>query len=230
MVVIAALAIAGLAGCGGSSTGTATPSASSNGVADLPADQILAKATTAAKAQTSVHVAGKGSNNGQAFGLDMRLRAGGGGIGSVSIGTDKIQLVSTGTDVYIKADKAYWTTSAGAATAAVIGDRWVKAAASSAAFAPIAQLGDFTTSLENYLKPDSTITKGDQSTVDGQPAIALVSTNGKLWVATTGQPLPLKIDSGKQGDALSFSDWGKAVDVKVPTDSETLDIGKLSGS
>ena len=232
VAAVSAVAVLSLTACGGTAaTGSASTSAapSSNGVSALTADQILEKATTAAKAQSSVHISGKGTSGGTALALDMKMRKGGGGYGSITLGTDTLQMVTTGSEVYIKGDKAFWTSQGSAATAAVIGDRWVKAAASDASFAALAQLGDFGTGLDNFLKPDSAITKGDESTVNGTKAIALVSTSGKLWVATTGDPLPVQIDTGTAGEALVFSDWGAKVDVPVPADKDTLDLSKISG-
>ena len=45
-----------------------------------------------------------------------------------------------------------------------------------------------------------------------------MSGKGKLWVATTGQPLPIQIDGGTAGQTLTFSDWGATVDIAVPAD------------
>jgi hypothetical protein len=228
LTVAAAVALLTLTGCGSGSGGTAA-TATSNGVADQSADQILTATTTAAKAQESVHVSGKGSTAGKAFGLDMKLAKGVGGVGTISMGTDTLQIVYTGTDIYLKGDKAYWTAQANAATADLIGDRWVKAPATNESFAAFAQIGDFTTAVENLLKPDSAITKGDQADVAGQPAIALVSTDGKLWVATTGEPLPITIDNGKPGEELTFSEWGAPVTVTAPVAADTLDLSSLAG-
>jgi hypothetical protein len=228
VIAVGALALAGCSSSGGSSA--SSPSATSNGVSDLTADQILAKTNEAAKSQSSVHLVGKGSSDGAPFALDMKLRKGGGGVGSVTQGTDTIQIITTGTDIYLKADKAYWARTGTAAAAELIGTRWVKAPASNASFEQLAKIGDFSSSLDGFLKPSGTITKGDQSTVDGQAAIALVSSSGKLWVATTGSPLPIKIESGTSGEGLTFGEWGATVDVPIPADSDVIDITKLQGS
>ncbi len=191
LTVIAAVALVALTGCG-SSTGSASSStsASSNGVADLTADEILVKTAAAAKGQTSVHIAGEGTTNGQPFGIDMKLSKDAGGTGTITIGTDTLQVIYVDGAVYLKGDSAYWTSRANAATATLIGDRWVKAPATDESFASFAQIGDFTIAVENLLKPDSAITKGEPADVDGQPAIPLVSTDGKLWVATPASRSP----------------------------------------
>jgi len=234
MSAVAVSAALLLAGCGGSSSSGASsssPSASSNGVADLTADQILAKSTAAAKAQSSVHVSGKGSSGAQSLALDLQLAKGKGGYGTITFGTDKLSIVSDGTTVYFKGDKNFWTNQASAQAATDIGDRWLKAPVSNQSFASLAQFADFDTAVGQFIKPDGAITKGDQKDISGQPAIALKSTNGSLWVATTGEPLPLQISDGKPGEELTFADWGKAIDVKsqIPAEKDTIDLSKLGG-
>jgi hypothetical protein len=223
-----------LSGCGASSGGgsasTAAPSASTNGISSMSVTEILDKTAAAAKAQKSVHISGKGTNSGQAFAIDMTLRNGGGGTGSISIDTDTLNLVSTGSTLYIKADKAYWTKYANATAAAVIGDRWVKVPASDASYQDLGSLADFTASLDSYLKPSGTPTKGGEKTIAGRPAQGLVdSDGGTLWIATTGDPVPLLIEStGTSGGAITFADWNKTVDVTAPADKDTLDLSTLT--
>jgi hypothetical protein len=102
---MAAAAVLALTGCAGGTGTASSPAATSNGVADLPADQILAKANAAAKAQQSVHVAGQGASGGQTFGLDMKLSKGSGGVGTLTIGSTTLQVVYAGGDIYLKGDK-----------------------------------------------------------------------------------------------------------------------------
>ena len=69
------------------------------------------------------------------------------------------------------------------------------------------------------------ITKGATKTIAGQPALGLVDTDGStLWVATTGDPLPILISSPASDSAspegtsggLAFSDWNEVADPVVP--------------
>jgi len=233
MSAVAVSAALLLAGCGGSSASSAASSTApaSNGVADKTADQILAATTAAAKAQTAVHVSGKGTSGGQTMGIDLQLSKGKGGFGSITLAGDTLKIVSDGTTVYFKGDKTFWTNQASAAAAALIGDRWLKAPVTNASFASLAQFADFDTAVGQFIKPDGAITKGEQKSVNGTPAVALVSTSGSLWVATTGDPLPLQISNGKPGEELTFADWGKAVDVtsQIPAEKDTIDLSKLGG-
>ncbi len=233
MSAVAVSAALLLAGCGSSSGSNAASSTApaSNGVADKTADEILAATTAAAKAQTSVHVSGTGTGGSGSVGLDLHLVKGKGGYGSITLAADTLQIVSDGTTVYFKGDKAFWTNQASAQAATLIGDRWLKAPVTNESFKSLAEFADFENTVTGILKPDGSVTKGSTKDVGGTPAIELKSGSGSLWVATTGEPLPLQISSGTAGDKVTFADWGKAVDVtgQVPAEKDTIDLSKLGG-
>lgn len=229
---VVAAGVLALAGCGSSSS-TATSqsaSASTNGVAALTADQALAKSLETAKAQKSVHIVGKTTSGGQTTGLDLHVQKGAPGYGSITIGANTIQLVATTTDVYMKAGKAFWTSNGNAATAELVGDRWVKAPITNASFSGLADFTNFDSSLSGILKPSGTLTKGTEGSVNGQPAVPLVSSaDGQLWIATTGDPLPIQIDGKTAGESVVFSEWNTPVTVTVPAAADTVDFSKLGG-
>ncbi len=230
VTAVAAVGVLALAGCGSSSsTGASSvvPSPTTNGVAALTADQILAKSVAAAQAQKSVHIAGTMTAKGQTTGIDLHVQKGAPGYGSITLGANTIQVVATATDVYLKANKGFWASTGGAAAAEVVGERWVKAPISNPAFSGLSDFTDFDKAIAGILKPDGVITKGTEGTANGQAGISLKSPTGMLWVATTGDPLPIQIDSGTAGEAVVFSDWNVAITVPVPPAADTIDYTKL---
>jgi len=233
VAVVAVVGVLGLSGCGSSSStaaSSAAPSPSTNGIAALTADQALTKAKDTAKVQKSVHVAGKVTNGGQTMALDLHLQKGAPGYGSITVAGSTVQIVTTTTDVYMKADKAFWTNLGSAAAAEAVGGRWVKAPASNASFKGLVDFTNFDVAVAEILKPTGTLTKGTEGTVNGQPALPLKdSTGGQLWIATTGDPLPIQIDGEKAGEMVAFSDWNAAVTVPVPAAADTVDFTKLGG-
>lgn len=230
--VIAVVAMAAaLTGCGGSTTNGAVSQAAptANGVESLGADEILATVKKTANNQSSVYLVGKGGQGSDALALDLRVRKGGGSTGSIELGGDKLQLITTGSEIYIKADKEFWAKNVNAAAAEVIGNRWLKAPASDPQWGELGNFGNFDKVVNELLIPSSSITKGEQSEVDGTKAIGLTSTSGTLWVAMTGEPLPLRIDA-KEGGAINLKDWSAPVDVQAPPADEVIDVTKVQSS
>jgi len=153
------------------------------------------------------------------------------GCGSITLAGDTLKIVSDGTTVYVKGDKAFWTNQASVQAAPLIGDRWLKAPVTNASFKSLAEFADFDTTLTGILKPDGAVTTGTTKDIGGTPAIELKSGSGSLWVATTGDPLPLQISTGKAGDEVTFADWGKAIDVtsQAPAEKDSIDLSQLGG-
>jgi hypothetical protein len=219
----------------GSSAASASPSAASSGVADLAATEIFAKSKAAFKAADTVRLKGSGASGTTKFAIDMQYSTAGNAVGTVSNGGQTIELRRIGQTVYVKADKAFWTKSAGAAVAELLGGKYLKAPLSDSR---VAQLGAFTDKnsfADEVLSPSDSVTKGDTKSIRGVPAIGLVdkSSTGSatLYVATTGEPVPLELaptsGSATEG-SFDFLDYGKSVDVAVPPAALTIDSTKLT--
>lgn len=96
---MAIAAVAALAGCG--STGT-------NGVAKKGAGSIVATAEDAVLNAGSVHIQGQFTSGAQPVVLDLRLAKDKGASGTVTIGTEVLELLRVGPDVYVKGDQAFY--------------------------------------------------------------------------------------------------------------------------
>ena len=85
--------------------------------------------------------------------------------------------------------------------------------------------------VDELLKPTGKLTKGKATEINGAPAIALDDSGSKLYIATTGEPYPLKMmPPGTQKGELTFSDFGSTfADLKLPPDSQVVDLDKLKG-
>ena len=225
-VALALTALLTVTACGTTSTGGSGAQAAGNGIADRSADEILAAAEKAALAQGSVHIVGTVTQGSGDMGLDLQVEKGGKAVGSVTMSGATLQIISTGTTVYAQGDRAFWDAQAGAGAAELIGDKWVVSTAGSD-LSDFASFTNFDTFVAQLLKPSGTVTKGEASTVDGTPAIGLKDGDkGTLWIATTGDPLPLWIDGGAEG-SLKFSDWGTTVTITEPAAADVLDPSQL---
>jgi hypothetical protein len=220
----------------GSASATAAAPASGGQVTALPAADILSRSKAAFKKATSVHVTGGGTSGQDAFKVDMRYSAGGKAIGTIENGGQTVELRRTGQIVYIKADKSFWTSVAGAQAGTLFGGKYVKAPLTDKRISAVVSLTDMGSFIDSALSATGPITKGPATTVNGTPAIGLTlkaaSGGSTLYVATTGEPLPLEAKpdaGGTDTGKVDFVDYGATVDVPTPPAAQTVDVGALPG-
>jgi hypothetical protein len=239
-VALAAAALA--AGCAGGSlsNGSAgsTPAASvtttpsENGVADLSAPEILAKAREALGEAGSVHIKGSGTSKGTPFALDMRYGQDG-ATGSFSANVPTVELLRVGSTVYMKSSEDFWRSSGGPAAAELLKGKYLEVSASTPTFASLARLTDLRKAAQDFLSLDGTETKGERKTIRGVDAIGLNSSNGAvLYVAVRGKPYPVKAVSTGDGESaatgsIDFLDYGVPVTVTAPPSDQVVVASKL---
>jgi hypothetical protein len=222
--VSALLAVLALAGCGGSSS-------SDNGVAGKSAAEIVAAAKAAADTAGSVHVAGSLVSGGTPLTLDLSLAAGKGGQGRISENGLSFEVIQLNGTAYISGSQAFYTHFAGPAAAQLLQGKWLKASATTGSLATLAPLTELRRLIDSALATRGTLSKGAQTTVEGQPAIAVSETaqKGTLYVATTGKPYPIEIaKSGSGGGRIVFSKWNEPVKLEAPKNA--VDLSELAGA
>jgi len=180
------LAVAALAGCGGSgstSEASKTPTA------------ILDDARQAALAAESVHIVGAVHNGRERISLDLRLTQNRGG-GTVTVDGSKVEVIRVGKTAYIRAGADFYRTFDAQAAVGKLAGKWVKVQTSTPNFAALVSLTDLYAFLTQALTTKGKITKGTVKTVAGQKAIELKSAHGGLlYVAADGKPYPLEFTS-----------------------------------
>jgi hypothetical protein len=250
-IAVAALAVAvtALAGCQGDqaapaqsaptqaaapavSSAPASPAPADNGIASLEADEILKRAKTALKEAGSFRAKGSGAADGQDIAIDLRV-SGKDFAGTMTMEKAEVELLAVKGKKYLRPSKEFWVMSTdarqGEALAEVIGDRWVTGADKDESFAELFAIG----SVDEMLKPTGALSKGGKKVIGGVPAIGLKDAgdpDSVLYVATTGEPYPLRM-VGKDKSGLTFSDIGETFsDIKAPAAKQVVDLGKLSGA
>ncbi len=201
--------------------------AGDNGVASMTASAIVAAASKAVTGVQSVHVAGAIGTSGGPITLDLDLAAGRGGKGTMSENGLSFQIIDTGKYVYIDASAGFWKHFGGNAAATLFAGRWLKSPAGGQ-FASLASLTNVSALFGSLLSADGALTKGTQTTVDGQPVIPLTDKvhGGTLYVATTGKPYPIEISKpGTDGGRIDFSKFGQSVSITAPAHS--IDLSQL---
>jgi hypothetical protein len=189
-------------------------------------------ATDAFSSATSVHLTGTMVDAGDKITMDLHLGHGEGEgtiRGPFNGKSVPISLIGTKGRFYMKS-RELWTAVGGATAGDLIGDRWVLVPKKGAKeFKEFKDMLDSRGFARSVLKPDGSLTKGGTTVVDGKPAIELKSDGGSLYVATTGNPYPLKIvpSDPAEKEGLRFLDYDAPLQVEPP--ARPLDIGKLGG-
>jgi hypothetical protein len=218
-----------LAGCS-TQAATSTPSATAsppadNGVSALAANEILEKARTALGDAKSVRIKGSATEDNEEMEFDFKIS--GDDIVARIKGPDMtVEIIRIGADAYLKAD-AMWEAllQTQPQILNLIKGKYVKVNANDDRFKEFTDL----TNPEQILTPEGNISKGDVKTINGTPAIGLVDEKDKstLYVATVGEPLPLRVED-TTGNALDFT-YDEAVAVTAPPAAEVVDARTIPG-
>ncbi|BEL08108.1 lipoprotein [Actinoplanes sichuanensis] len=236
---LAALAAAGmlLSGCGGSDstepkggTTTAAQAAADNGVAALTADEILAKAKEALTKVGSFHMAGSATTDGETMSLDFKV-SGKDFAGKMSMGKDAdVEILSVGGKQYMKPSEGFWAMLAGPEQAKTMvtatGGKWVLVPAKDSVSGLFAAAD-----VNELLKPTGALSKGEATKVGEQAVITLKDAGdaeSQLFVATTGEPYPVRIGPSATGEGITFSEFGAKFDgIAAPAADQVVDQASL---
>lgn len=235
-----------LTACGGDDSDSAPSSAASSSptggsasgeLAELSADEVLERAKRAFLASESVRIVGDITEGTESFSLDLRVSGSEGGRGSVSTSGVTFQIVRVGTDVYFQAPASFYEQQAGPEAAAELEGKFVKSTTDNPDFADLASFTDLQALADELFSPDGELEKTDVVEVDGQQVLGLRDSDGSvLYVAATGEPLPVRIASVEEGatpepDApdqgqIDFAEYGEEVDLTPPT--EVVEASELA--
>jgi len=213
-----------VAGCGGGGD-------KSNGIEKLSAEDALAKVKTAVADVTSVHVKGTISQSSQTLTLDISVGSSS-AEGAIGIGGGTMDLRLVDGVTYFRGDsKVFAAFGANAAQASIAAGRWIKDTSSSGPAGSFAAFLDRKKLFDQLLTPQGSISSEGTATVNGKKAVILVDSSaqgGKLYIAATGDALPLRIErTGDTGGRIDFLDYNADVNVEAPAGA--VDISQLSG-
>jgi hypothetical protein len=226
-----AVAAAILGGCATKAPVTAvTPTVTtpaSNGVADLPVDQILTKAKAALKNAKSFHAKGTTTEEGTPTKVDFTF-AGGNAGGTIETEGVTIEIIAIGTDLYMKAPDAFWTQMIkDPAALALLKGKYVKLDGTKPEFAAFKKLTD----TDELLTPEGTPSKGEPKTINGVPTIGLIDSKDKsvIYIATQGEPLPIRGEGPGATDVIEFTEYDSAAAIKAPDAANVFDLKTVTG-
>lgn len=217
--VIAAVTSIALAGCGGDED---------NGVADMSADEILEEAKKAAGEAESASISGEMvDDEGMAITLDFEF-SDAGGTGTLGAEGVEFEVLSVDDTLYMKGAADAWDQAGGEGLGQLVADKYVLIPADQAeSFGQFASFTDLAEFMDEMLSPEGDVTVGDETEIDGQKVIGIDDEGSTLFVATTGDALPVRIEApeGEEG-AIDF-EWGIDVEITAPPEDEVIDLSSL---
>ena len=220
-LLAALLGAALLTGCGGG--------AKSNGIEKLSATAALAKVRAAVAGVRSVHVTGSIKQASGTLTLDLSVGSAG-STGSIGIGGGTMDLRLVDGVTYFRGDsKVFAAFGANAAQSSLAAGRWIKDSSSTGPAASFATFLDRKQLFSDLLTPQGSVSTGGTATVNGAKALILVdhsAQGGKLYIATTGAAVPVRIDN-PSGGRIDFTDYNADVHVAAPAGA--VDVSQLNG-
>ncbi len=219
---------------GASDGATAASNEQGSGLADKSADEILTAAKDALAAAESVYVSGNIAEEGSAIEIDLALDADAGGVGTVTIDGQQLELIVTADTAYLKGDEAFYAGLGGEAAAQLLAGKWLSMPADSPDAADLVQFADLQ-SLAGMLEPEGTVSKGESDTINGLSAISLLDEGatdaGVLWIATDGAAYPLRLNAADDpSQAVDFSRYGEPVEIAAPPADQVVGLAELAGA
>ncbi|MEU5877647.1 hypothetical protein [Spirillospora sp. NPDC047279] len=200
---------------------TPTPAATPNGVEKLSAAKILSAARKATAAAASLQIKGKVKDGPHSVALDLRYAGEKRATGALTMDETRLELTRIGDTVYIKGDDAFLRSIGGKGAVQLLSGKFFRTTSKDPDFRELAEFSDVST----LLRPEGTVRKGTTTTIDGRGAIALGDREGRLYVATEGEPIVLRIDAGEAG-RVDFA-YDVPVDVKAPPSGQVVDVSAL---
>lgn len=239
----AGLCLSVVVATGGALAATGAAGAAGNGVAQQSAQQIVSQALKVSSAANSFTMSGTVAESGQNYTLNIQAAPNGDGKGTIEMNSYVIQIVQVGSNIYLKANQAFWTKEAGASAASLFANKWIYGSKSSSDLGSLSQILNGKQFMKQVFGgspnlQNTALNKAGYTTVGGKQALKISGSNGSssgaIYVATSGPPYILKVtlSGGSQGHGnLSFRNYNQPVTVTAPQGAINIDnLGQGSSS
>jgi hypothetical protein len=243
LAIAAAAATVLLAGCSQGTSGHAStstqpgpgtsapkPKPAGNGVAALPAAEIVTKAGQALRQAKTVRVSADLVNGTDKIKVDLRISGVKGATGTVSVGSAPFTILRIGATAYLKGDAATWTKAGAGQAAQMLAGKWIKVPTNDKNFAEFVKFTQVATLADLFVAAGGTADKAT-TTLRGQAAVKLSDPDGSaLYVATQGRPYPLRVQQAATASdhgTVDFTDFDRPVTLTPPPADQVIDLSTL---
>ncbi len=202
----------------GLSAGLLLSACGSNGEAAKSPQQILRDTATALTAAKSYQIQGKVATGSGLGSFTFKVGGVNLGEGSFAQGPVSFQMEEIRGIDYIKSSNL-WAGLGGGALQGLLANRWVSIPADNPLVQQLttglAALTSAKQTAAGFTKGDAKARRGPTSTVDGQEVVAVVNGSSTVFVATRGQPFPIRV-TGSNGSYLNLSNFNASFGITVP--------------
>lgn len=207
-----------------------TAESAENGLDQLEPEAALATVVGALRAGGAFHVTGTMLNGGE---IDLRYVVGEGAAGTVvdPDGGAPVEILAVDGQIYVTGDEDFLAESVGEDVDQTVAGKWLRLPdESTAAFDVIADGQQF---LETVLSGGEDVKMTGVRELDGAPVIGLRVGETTLWVAASGEPLPIRLEEkGASADAgmMWFEPVDEEVALEAPDSEDVLDAEELGAT
>jgi hypothetical protein len=152
--------------------------------------------------------------------------------GTYVLGGMIVQIRKIGRSVYQKADREFWHTALGPAADRIPADKWIKVPITEKSLTDIADLLQ-QDRMAGLIGLSGTLSTGVFETVNGVEAVPVTSDGrdkATVYVAITGKPYPVRLETGTKVIRVDFLDYGRPVTITAPPASQVAEFDALPTS
>jgi hypothetical protein len=204
----------------GSAPASSAPPPPDNGVSALPATEVLTKAKTALATARSYHIVGKIVRPVGSYNMDLTI--GGSSVyGTVDHMGESVELFRIGTYLYVKTSSRVFDEYVKTDIIPMLQGKYARLVLGTRV-GGLANLVD----ISHLVDPTGKATKGEPKVVNGVPTITLIEpdSGSKLYVATTGEPYPIRREVPNGEGGFDFMAYNQPVTINPPPDGQIVDI------
>ena len=194
--------------------------------------EIFEAARVALGSAHSVRLRGNFDNAGTPMRLDLEVVKGGTVQGWIETSGIRYRLIAVDGHSWLRGRDA-WKDLLGPEIAELVGDKWVVMPADTGGTAGFEEITNLATFADQVFGPSSA-TRFDKSSsmtmVNGQPAVRLDAVDGTWWVASTGKPYPLRLDTTSEDGSsqrLELTEYDEPFEISPPDGA--LDLEEMAG-
>jgi hypothetical protein len=204
--------------------------------ADSSVEDIQKAAVADMKDASSLKMSGSFTNGEQEQTLDVSMNTEGECTGTLEVGGGSAEFISLADAAYLKGDQDFWEATTGdpnqaAAVMALVGDKWAKVPGGGEGFGDACDLESLLDGLEEE-DGEAKAEKGEETEVDGQEAIELVSEeDGETTTALVSLEDPhyilsVEVTGGDEPGSFTFSEFDEEIDLAAPAEDEVVDLSQ----